>query len=195
MDPGYTVRQSEMRFHQSEITSQRPRVRTPAGGISARAHRRRDHARLRAPTGAGTYAEGSERRRVDRCAHGSQRAPRYWSGPRVALSIMHIARRTPRYRPPGQTQQRSRCNQARQHEPAHAPTGRSERRRVRQPTPKGASADGRSSPPGGAPTGSERPRERPLTGGSAQVQRVSSAPRKRKARQHQPAHVPPGHAH
>ena len=95
-----------------------------------------------------------------------------------------------------------------------APTGarahgwsvdRSERRRVRQPTLKGASADGRSAPPCGAPTcrnecplrlarrnasvkaptGSARPRERPPTGGSAQVQRVSSAPRKRKASQHQ----------
>ena len=58
MDPGSNVRQSEMRFHQSDTSSERPRVRMPAGGTptlanadggSAHGCERR---RKRAPTGA-----------------------------------------------------------------------------------------------------------------------------------------------
>ena len=185
----------------------RPRVRVPTGGPappgcerrweerasahgceSSRVERRRE----RAPPGASvvgrSFASGCE------CAHGCE-----FRREDLRLRAVSVDGRSVR-----------------------APTGArahgwsidgSERRRVRQPTLKGASADGRSAPPCGvptfrnecpllarcntsvkAPTGSARPRERPPMGGSAQVQRVSSAPRKRKARQHQTAKVPPGHS-
>ena len=58
MDPGSTVRQSEMRFHQSEIS--RPRMRMPAGGtpMGASAHGCADSAAL-------THEQRRRRARAD----------------------------------------------------------------------------------------------------------------------------------
>ena len=65
MDPGSTVRQSEMRFHQSEIS--RPRMRMPAGGtpIGASAHGCAESAAL---------AHEQRRRRARRCENSSAHA-------------------------------------------------------------------------------------------------------------------------
>jgi hypothetical protein len=79
MDPGSTVRESEMTFHQSDISSKRTRVRAPTGAKAASAYgcesprveRRRVRApiggaRLWVPASTGASADGCKtlRRRV-----------------------------------------------------------------------------------------------------------------------------------
>ena len=187
MDPGSTVRQSEMRFHQSEISDlacESPRVRKRRQPTGASAHGRSQR-QVPAPTGAsadwrsvppGASADGA-RTCAEGNPHGSER-PRYgewsaegWKRPRVELPRVEL----PRVRastggaPTGA--EAAKLTTASAH-------GRSERPRVRQltgGTPTGASACGRSSAHGcdsprvGAPTGgsSAQPptgRERPRVG-------------------------------
>ena len=51
MDPGSTVRESEMTFHQSDISSERTRVREPTGAKAAKNDGSERRLEERAPTG------------------------------------------------------------------------------------------------------------------------------------------------